>query len=171
MNPDGTRTRVLSSTPASTRPRRSMAQSTAAHDASRVGEEIRATKEPTMNIILWILQVALALLYLAGGAFKTFNPDDVAKQITAVPRGGWVAVGVFEVLGAVLLIVPAAAHWMPVLTTLAAALLALETLTLAALYARYSLQIAVTNPLVWAVPMGVMAAFVASGRYSLSPLA
>jgi hypothetical protein len=77
---------------------------------------------------------------------------------------------VFEVLGAVLLIVPAAARWMPQLTTLAAALLTLETAALAALYASYSLRLAATNPLVFAVPMGLMAAFVAYGRYSLSPL-
>jgi DoxX-like family len=123
-----------------------------------------------MNVLLWVFQVALALLYLAGGAYKTFNPGDVAKQITALPRAGWVGVGVFEVLGAVLLIVPAAASWMPQLTTLAAALLALETAALAALYASYSLRLAATNPLVFAVPMGLMAAFVAYGRYSLSPL-
>jgi hypothetical protein len=51
-------------------------------------------------------------------------------------------------VGAVLLIVPAAAKWMPVLTPLAAAALGLETLVLAGLYARYSLALTVTNPLV-----------------------
>jgi uncharacterized membrane protein len=123
-----------------------------------------------MNAFLWVVQVALALLYLAGGAYKTFNPADVAKQIPALPRAGWVVVGVFEVLGAVLLIVPAAAKWMPQLTTLAAAFLTLEATALAALYASYSLKLAATNPLVFAVPMGLMAAFVTYGRYSLSPL-
>jgi DoxX-like family len=122
-----------------------------------------------MNVLLWVLQVALALLYLAGGGFKTFNPGDVAKQITALPRGGWRALGVFEMLGALLLIVPAAATSLPVLTPLAAGALALETLALAAVYARYSLKLAATNPLVYAVPMGLMAAFVAYGRYVLSP--
>lgn len=123
-----------------------------------------------MNVLLWVLQVTLSLLYLAGGAFKTFNPDDVASQIDALPRRAWVALGVFEILGAVLVIVPAAVSWMPGLSALAAALLAFETLALAAVYARYSLKLAATNPLVWAVPLGLMAAFVAYGRYSLSPL-
>jgi hypothetical protein len=122
-----------------------------------------------VNVLLWILQVAVALLYLAGGGFKTFNPDDVASQITALPRDGWRAIGVFEVVGAALLIVPAALRWMPVLTPLAATALALETLALAALYARYSLKVAATNPLVYAVPMCLMAAIVAYGRFSLSP--
>jgi hypothetical protein len=78
---------------------------------------------------------------------------------------------VLEMLGAVLLVVPAAAKWMPILTPLAAAVLALETLALAGLYARYSLQLAATNPMVWAVVMGVMAAFVAYGRYALRQMA
>jgi DoxX-like family len=122
-----------------------------------------------MNVFLWVLQGVLAFLYLAGGVFKTFNPDDVAKQITALPRAGWVVLGAVEVLGAVLLIVPAAVKWMPMLTPLAAAVLTLETLALAALYASYSLKLAATNPLVWAVPMGLMAALVAYGRYWIHP--
>src|SRR5207244_2919222 len=80
--------------------------------------------------------------------------------------GGWCALGVLEMVGAVLLVVPAAAHWMPVLTPLAAAALALETLALAGLYARYSLKLAATNPTVWAVVMGLLSALVAYGRYA-----
>ena len=122
-----------------------------------------------MNVLLWVLQVALALLYFAGGAYKTFSFDELAKQMTALPRGGWAALGVVEMLGAILLIVPVAAKRVPVLTSLAAAVLALETLALAAVYAQYSLNLATTNPLVWAVVMGLLAAFVAYGRYALRP--
>jgi len=124
-----------------------------------------------MNVLLWVLQVALALLYLAGGAYKVFSFDELANQFRALSRGGWRAVGVLEMLGAVLLVVPAATKWMPVLTPLAAAALALETLALAGLYARYSLKLAATNPLVWSLVMGVLAAFVAYGRYAVWPSA
>src|SRR5918996_3822747 len=124
-----------------------------------------------MNILLWVLQVALALLYLAGGAYKTFMFDELANQMTALPRDGWAALGVLEMLCAVLLVVPAAAKWMPVLTPLAAAALALETLALAGLYAQYSLQLTATNPLVWAAVMGLLVAFVAYERYALRPAA
>lgn len=122
-----------------------------------------------MNILLWVLQLVLALLYLSGGAYKAFSFDQVATQLTALSRGGWRALGIFEMLGAVLLIAPAALKWKPLLTPLAAAVLALETFALAALYAQYSLQLAATNPLVWALVMGLLAAFVAYGRYSLRP--
>ncbi len=102
-----------------------------------------------MNVLLWIVQIALAVLYLAGGAYKTFSFDELAKQLNTLPRGAWGALGVVEMLGAVLLIVPAATRWMPALTPIAAAALALETLAIAAVYARYSLAVAATNPLVW----------------------
>jgi VIT1/CCC1 family predicted Fe2+/Mn2+ transporter len=124
-----------------------------------------------MNILLWVLQAVLALLYLSGGAYKVFSFDELASQMTVLSRGGWRALGVLEILGAVLLIVPAVTKWMPILTPLAAAVLALETLAIGALYARYSLELAVTNPMVWAVVMGLLAAFVAYGRYALRPLA
>jgi hypothetical protein len=123
-----------------------------------------------MNVLLWVIQVALAVLYLAGGAYKASKFDALANQMRALPRGGWRALGVIEIVGAVLLVVPAAATWMPVLTPLAAAALALETFGLAGLYARYSLKLAATNPMVWAVVMGLLAAFVAYGRFALRPL-
>ena len=126
-----------------------------------------------MNILLWILQVALALLGFAGGAYKVFMFEQVANELwySALPRGGWSALGVFEVVCGVLLIVPAAANWMPVLTPLAAAALALESLALAGLYARYSLELTASNPLVWSVVITLLAAFVAYGRYALRPSA
>ncbi len=96
-----------------------------------------------MNVFLWVLQVALAFLYGAGGSYKTFKFDVLAKSMRTLSPGGWRAVGVLEMVGAVLLIVPAATKWMPVLTPIAAAALALETLVVA---------------------------FVAYGRYALSPL-
>jgi DoxX-like family len=124
-----------------------------------------------MNVLLWVLQIVLALLSLAGGAYKVFQFDELARvpSAGALSRGGWAALGVFEMLCAVLLVVPAAVKWMPVLTPLAAAALALESVALAVLYARYSLALTATNPLVYVVVMGLMAAFVVSGRYALSP--
>src|SRR5204862_6305989 len=123
-------------------------------------------KEKTMHLLFWVLPGALALLYFAGGSYKTFKFDALANQMRALSRGGWRVLGVLEMVGAVLLIVPAAANWMPLLTPLAAAALALETLALAGLYARYSLKLAATNPMVWALVMGLVSAFVAYGRYA-----
>src|SRR5881392_4476864 len=102
-----------------------------------------------MNVLLWVLQGALALLYLAGGSYKAFKFDALANYMRALSRGGWRALGALEMLGAVLLVVPAATKWMPILTPLAAAALALESLALAGVYSRYSLKLTAVNPLPW----------------------
>jgi hypothetical protein len=122
-----------------------------------------------MNIVLWILQAALAFLYLSGGAYKFFKFEDLASQLPTLPVVMWRVFGAIEVIGGILLIVPAAFKWLPQLTPLAAGVLAVETLALAAWYASYSLKLAATNPLVWAAVMGLLVAFVAYGRYALSP--
>src|SRR5262245_27726575 len=100
-----------------------------------------------MNILLWVLQVALALLFLAGGSYKVFKFDALANQFRTLPLGGWRALGVIEIVGGILLIVPGVAGWMPSLTALAAAALALETLALAGMFARRSLKWTATNPM------------------------
>lgn len=126
-----------------------------------------------MNVLLWVLQVALALFSFMGGQYEVFHFDELAKmaQTAALLRGGWGALGVFEMVCAILLFIPVAARWMPVLTPLAAAALALESLALAVIFAQYSLALTATNPLCYVVVMAVVATFVAYGRFTLRPLA
>lgn len=121
-----------------------------------------------MNLLLWIVQGALALFCLAGGAYKVFAYTELAKMpaTAALSQAAWGALGVLEIVCGVLLIVPFALKWMPVLTPLAAAVLVLESLALAAVYARFSTQLAPSNPLVWVVLMAILAALVAYGRYA-----
>lgn len=121
-----------------------------------------------MNAVLWTLQILLAVVYVAGGAYKTFMFDELAGTMSGLPRGGWRALGLIEIAGGLLLVAPAATGWMPQLTPLAAIALTLETLLLAAFYARYSLAVTAANPLVWAVVMGLLVAVVAWGRYAPS---
>ena len=117
-----------------------------------------------MNVLVSVVQFLLALFSLAGGAYKVFMYDQLVKTppAAAMPRGGWLAVGVFEMLCGLILVIPAAKRH---LTPIAAVLLALESIGLAVLYARYSLEVSPQNPLVWVVLMTIMAAFVAWGRF------
>jgi hypothetical protein len=117
-----------------------------------------------MNGVLWAVQAVLALLYLAGGAYKTFMFDALATQLQVLPRVAWGVLGGIEMVGAVLLIAPAALQWKPGLTPLAAIVLTVETLGLAALYASYSIAFTAENPLVWAAAMAALVGFVAYGR-------
>ena len=126
-----------------------------------------------MNILLWIVQGILALLCGAGGAYKTFN---TAELMTVPPngnvsRGVWVALGVFEMLCAVLLILPMLMKRMPALTPLAAAAVTVENVVLAlVVFAPYSMKLSAQNPLVWVVLAAVLAAVVAVGRRPASTL-
>ena len=114
-----------------------------------------------MNVLLWIVQVVLALFALAGGSYKVVMADQLTQlpATSALPHGLWVAIGVFEIVCGVLLVVPR-------LSRFGAAALAVENLILAVFYARTSVAIAATNPLVWVVFMAVTAGLVAWGRFT-----
>jgi uncharacterized membrane protein YphA (DoxX/SURF4 family) len=122
-----------------------------------------------MNILLWVVQVVLAALYVAGGSYKTAKADQLVKQVQALSPGAWRVIGIIEVIGGIALLIPA--RWMPGLTPLAAAVLAVEALLLAALYAQRSRKLTAANPLVYAVVMAVLAGCVAYGRYTLATVA
>jgi hypothetical protein len=119
-----------------------------------------------VNIILWIVQGLLAFFCLAGGGFKLAKPDEVAKQAPAISAGTWRVFGVIEVVGAILLILPGALGWMPQLTPIAAIAIALENVILARIYGKQSMRLVAANPLVYAVPIAIVAAVVAVGRFS-----
>src|SRR5438105_9868397 len=93
-----------------------------------------------MNILLWVLQVLAALLYGASGVMKVFMFDKVSKDVPsfgALPRDAWTALGILELVCTVGLIVPAAFHWHPALTVVAAVALVIESLVLVGVHAKY----------------------------------
>lgn len=60
-----------------------------------------------MNILLWTLQVVLALAFLAHGLLFLFPPTEVAAQMNAtLPRWFQVFLGVAEVAAAIGLTIP-----------------------------------------------------------------
>jgi len=122
-----------------------------------------------MNILLWSLQVLAAFLYSASGVMKVFLFEKVSKDVQsfgALPRGAWTVLGILELLCVVGLIVPAAFHWHPKLTVVAAALLAIESLVFIGVHAKYREM----TPIIMSLVLGLLMAFVAYGRFALSPI-
>ncbi|HEX5052566.1 MAG TPA: DoxX family protein [Planctomycetota bacterium] len=122
-----------------------------------------------MNILLWILQVLAALLYVASGVMKVFMFDKVSGDVPsfgALPREVWMALGIVELVCTVGLIVPAALHWQPTLTVVAATILAIESLVFIGVHVRYR----EIPPIVFSGVLGLLMAFVAYGRMVLSPI-
>jgi hypothetical protein len=122
-----------------------------------------------MNILLWVLQVLAALLYGSSGVMKVFMFDKVSAQVPsfgALPRKVWMALGTLELACAVGLIVPAALHWKPPLTVLAATVLAIESLVFVGVHVKYR---EITSLILSGV-LGLLMAFIAYGRMILKPI-
>jgi DoxX-like family len=121
-----------------------------------------------MNILLWVLQVLAALLYGASGVMKVFMFDKVSEGVPsfgALPREAWTVLGL-ELVCTVGLIVPAAFHWKPALTVVAATVLAIESLVFAGVHAQYG----EITPIMLSVVLGLLMVFIAYGRMVLKPI-
>jgi len=123
-----------------------------------------------MNTLLWVLQGLAALLYGASGVMKVFLFDKVSQDVPsfgALSRNAWLALGILELTCVVGLIAPAALHWRPGLTVLAAALLAAESLVFVWVHLKYR----ELPPLIMSAALGLLMAFIAYGRIVLRPFA
>jgi uncharacterized membrane protein YphA (DoxX/SURF4 family) len=75
-----------------------------------------------MNVLLWILQVLLALAFLAHGWLFLSPPPDIVEQMNAsLPRWFQLFLGIAEVLAAIGLILPGLTRIKPWLVPCAAA--------------------------------------------------
>ena len=118
-----------------------------------------------MNIVLWIIQVLLALLFLFGGGVKLILPiEEMTKQMP-LPGLFLRFIGVCEVLGGLGLILPGLLRIRPALTPLAAAGLVIIMIGAVAITLRSGPISAGVFPLV----VGLLLAFVAYGRWRLAP--
>jgi hypothetical protein len=74
-----------------------------------------------MNIVLWVLQVLLAVAFVAHGVMMVAPPAEVAAQMNAsLPRWFQLFLGVAEVLAAVGLVLPGVTRILPWLVSWAA---------------------------------------------------
>ena len=75
-----------------------------------------------MNILLWVLQIFLALAFFAHGCLFLFPPAAIVEQMNAsLPRWFQLSLGVAEIVAAVGLTVPAFTRIQPWLVSWAAA--------------------------------------------------
>jgi uncharacterized membrane protein YphA (DoxX/SURF4 family) len=124
-----------------------------------------------MNILLWVLQILLALVFLFSGGTKLIVPVDVLTKMgppdqVVLPALFIKFIGLCEVLGALGLILPGLLRRRQELTPLAA--LGLTIIMVGAVI------VTIMGPGVgmMAVPLvvGLLCAFVTYGRWKLRPL-
>jgi hypothetical protein len=121
-----------------------------------------------VNILLWVLQVGLAFFCMAGGSYKITHFEVLNKMsaaVRALPRAFWTCVGGLETLAGLGLVLPAAFHVLPILTPVAGACMAVESAVLTAWFLSHR----DFAPAPYTVVGGLLAAFIAYGRFALAP--
>src|ERR1700741_337760 len=120
-----------------------------------------------MNIVLWILQVALAVAFFAHGWLFLLPPPEIAEQMNgSLPRWFQLFLGVAEVLAAVGLTLPGLTRILPWLVTWAAGGIMIVTASATAYHTmRGEISSAATTLLLLA-----LATFVAYMRHRVLPI-
>lgn len=123
-----------------------------------------------MNIVLWIVQGLLALVYLMAGGMKATRPIEVLSKsmvwVRAAPTGLVRFIGVAELLGAIGLILPLLTHIQPWLTVAAA--IGLVVVQVCAFV--FHLARGETRNLPVNVVLLLLALFVVIGRVAIVPI-
>jgi uncharacterized membrane protein len=108
-------------------------------------------------------------MYGSSGVMKIFMFDKISQDVPsfgALPRQAWMILGILELVCTLGLIVPAALHWKPALTILAAAVLAVESLVFVGVHIKYR----EVRPIILSGVLGLLMAFIAYGRMILKPV-
>jgi hypothetical protein len=121
-----------------------------------------------MNILLWALQILLALHTLVGAAWKFSNAEQAVPALKAIPHEVWLAMAVVEILCSLALVLPALHRSMAILAPVAAVCIAAEMLVFCGLHIRSG--DASSSHLVYWLVVAAVCAFIAYGRFVLKPL-
>ncbi|MBS1970623.1 MAG: DoxX family protein [Bdellovibrionales bacterium] len=123
-----------------------------------------------MNIFLWIVQVLLALHTAMGAIWKfSRSAEQTMPSLKAIPHGAWLTLSVIELICAIALVIPALSNHLAMLTPVAAILIAGEMLLFCGLHMAAG-EGSNIGPMIYWLVVAVVCAFVAYGRYALSPL-
>jgi hypothetical protein len=120
-----------------------------------------------MNILLWVLQVLLALAFFAHGCLLLFPPAAMVEQMNAsLARGFQLFIGVAEVLAAVGLTLPGLTRILPWLVPCAAAGVMIVMISATCFHImRGEVSSAITT-----VVLLLVATFVAYMRWRVAPI-
>jgi hypothetical protein len=121
-----------------------------------------------MNLLLWILQVLLALHTAAGAVWKWSNPEQTMPSLAAIPHAVWLSLSAIELLCVIALIVPAAIKRWAIAAPLAAAFVAAEML----MFTGVHLASGATSmgPVIYWLVVAIVCAFIVYGRTVLNPM-
>jgi hypothetical protein len=120
-----------------------------------------------MNILLWVLQILLALHTIMGAVWKFSNSEQAVLSLNAIPHKVWLAMSVIELLCSLGLILPAFKKSLAILAPSAALCIAAEMLIFCGLHI-YSGDTNYSPIIYWLVVVAICV-FIAYGRFVLKP--
>jgi hypothetical protein len=122
-----------------------------------------------MNVVLWILQVLLALHTGVGAAFKfAHTPEQTMASFKAIPAGVWTAMSVAEIACALALLVPVFSKRLGFLIPLATVYIIAEMLLFSALHVRGG--DGTYGPMIYWLVVAALCAFIGYGRFVARPV-
>jgi len=121
-----------------------------------------------MNILLWVLQILLALHTAMGAFWKFSNSEQTVPSLSAIPHGAWLAIGAVELACVAGLVIPLLYKPLAMLAPLAAIVIAAIML----LYCVLHLVSGDPNhgQLIYWLVVAAFCAFIAYGRLVLRPI-
>ena len=121
-----------------------------------------------MNILLWILQILLALHTFMGAIWKFSNSAQTVPSLEVIPHSIWVTMSILELVCAVALVLPAVFKKLGFIVPIAATFITLEMLLFCGLFI-FSDGNDFGHLIYWLL-VAVICTFIAYGRFVLNPL-
>jgi len=112
-----------------------------------------------MNVLLWILQILLAVHTFAGAMWKFSNTERAVTSLNSIPHGVWLALCFVEILCSIALVVPAMNKR---LAAIAATAIGIEMLFFCAVHLRSGDPS--YGPMIYWLVVAAICAFIAWGR-------
>jgi hypothetical protein len=119
-----------------------------------------------MNILLWVLQILLALHTVVGAVWKfSHSAEQTMPSLKTIPQGVWLSMSVLELLCSLGLVLPALSKRLAILAPVAAVFIGAEMLLFCAVH----LSSGDTNysPMIYWLVVAAICAFIAYGRFVL----
>ena len=121
-----------------------------------------------MNILLWFLQILLALHTAVGAVWKfSHSAEQTQPSLKAIPQGVWLAMSVLELLCSLGLILPAIYGPLAILAPITAACIAAEMLLFCGLHI-YSGD-RNYGPMIYWLVVAAICVFIAYSRVVVKP--
>jgi len=121
-----------------------------------------------VNILLWILQILLAVHTAVGAVWKFYNPAQTVPSLGAIPPAAWLAMSIVELLCGLGLLLPLVYRPLAFLIPLSAILIGAQMLLFCGLHVASGDKS--YGPVLYWLVVAAFCAFIAGGRLWLRPL-